>query len=227
VICLECGAIFKYLPGHLCKHNLSSEEYRAKWGYNRTTPLERLITRRKKRRNALAMKLWRLTPRNAYQKGVKARRGHGSPYRPERRLIDTEAARARVATGFQRAESQARKFQTRPKRWPALGLESNFQPSKQDRRILSFRNRGLWPIEIASLVGIGVELVHHRLGQLKRKGVNLRPLTRPRPLPHRKVTDDEVLTWVKSGLSIPEIAAKVGIAVSSVHRRIKRLQGRG
>ena len=57
VICLECGAIFKYLPGHLCKHALSSEEYRAKWGYNRTTPLERLSTRRKKRRNAIAMKL--------------------------------------------------------------------------------------------------------------------------------------------------------------------------
>ena len=35
VICLECGAIFKYLPGHLCKHGLSSEEYRAKWGYHR------------------------------------------------------------------------------------------------------------------------------------------------------------------------------------------------
>jgi predicted transcriptional regulator len=56
VICLECGAIFKYLPGHLCKHSLSSHEYRAKWGYNRTTPLERLATRRKKRRNALRMK---------------------------------------------------------------------------------------------------------------------------------------------------------------------------
>jgi predicted transcriptional regulator len=53
VICLECEVIFKYLAGHLCKHNLSSEEYRAKWGYNRTTPLERLSTRRKKRRNAI------------------------------------------------------------------------------------------------------------------------------------------------------------------------------
>jgi ROS/MUCR transcriptional regulator protein len=63
VICLECGAIFKYLPGHLCKHNLSSDEYKAKWGYNRTTPLETLSTRRKKRRNAIAMKFWTLTPR--------------------------------------------------------------------------------------------------------------------------------------------------------------------
>jgi len=55
VICLECGAIFKYLPGHLCKHNLTSEEYRAKWGYNRTTILERISTRRKKRRKTVCM----------------------------------------------------------------------------------------------------------------------------------------------------------------------------
>jgi ROS/MUCR transcriptional regulator protein len=68
VVCLECGAIFKYLPGHLCKHNLSSHEYRAKWGYNRRTPLERLSTRRKKRRNALAKNFGALTPSNAHQK---------------------------------------------------------------------------------------------------------------------------------------------------------------
>jgi predicted transcriptional regulator len=48
VICLECGAVFKRLPGHLCKHNLSSD-YKAKWGYNRTTPLETLSTRKKKK----------------------------------------------------------------------------------------------------------------------------------------------------------------------------------
>jgi predicted transcriptional regulator len=104
VICLECGAIFKYLPGHLCKHNLSSQEYKAKWGHNRTTPLERLSTRRKKRRNAIAMKFWKFTPRDAHKNATKARRGHGSPYRPERRLITTEAARARVAAGFRRLD---------------------------------------------------------------------------------------------------------------------------
>jgi predicted transcriptional regulator len=68
VICLECGSIFKYLPGHLCKHNLTSHEYRAKWGYNRTTPLERLLTRRKKRRNTLAMKLASLAPCGSLEK---------------------------------------------------------------------------------------------------------------------------------------------------------------
>ena len=71
VICLERGSIFKYLPGHLCKHNLSSDEYKAKWGYNRTTPLERLWTRRKKRRNTLSMKLGSLCPRGSLEKVIK------------------------------------------------------------------------------------------------------------------------------------------------------------
>src|SRR4029077_16303950 len=132
VICLECGAIFKYLPGHLCKHNLSSEEYRAKWGYNRRTPLERLSTRRKKRRNAIAMKFGSLAPRNAHQKATKAGRGHGLPYRPERRLVTTEAARARVAAGFRRAKQ-------RHLTGPRDGLEL----SNEDHKVLSLRNRGL------------------------------------------------------------------------------------
>src|SRR4029453_16667060 len=95
--------------GNLCKHNLSSHEYRAKWGYNRRTPLERLSTRRKKRRNALAKNFGALTPSNAHQKATKARRGHGLPYRPERRFIDTEAARARRAAGFRRTGQRARR----------------------------------------------------------------------------------------------------------------------
>jgi hypothetical protein len=101
VICLECGAIFRRLAGHLCKHNLTSDEYKAKWGYNRTTPLEILSTRRKKRRTAIAMKLWTLTPHDSQQKATKAMRGHRWPYRPERRLIQTEAARARLAEELQ------------------------------------------------------------------------------------------------------------------------------
>jgi BON domain/ROS/MUCR transcriptional regulator protein len=131
VICLECGAIFKYLPAHLCKHNLSSHEYRAKWGYNRTTPLERLITRRKKRHNALAMKLGSLSPRGSIEKAIKAKRGRAWPYRPESRLIQTEAARARVAAGFRRVEQRRSTV-------PGDGLAL----SKEDRQVLSLRNRG-------------------------------------------------------------------------------------
>lgn len=39
------------------------------------------------------------------------------------------------------------------------------------------------------------------------------------------VTDDELLNLAGSGLSIPEIAARVAI-VANVHRRIKRLTER-
>jgi DNA-binding NarL/FixJ family response regulator len=216
VICLECGAIFKYLPAHLCKHNLSSDEYKAKWGYNRTTPLERLSTRRKKRRNALAMKLASRSPRRSIEKAVKAKRGRAWPYRPESRLIQTEAARSRVAAGFRRVEQRHV-----PK--PNDGLEL----SKEDRQVLSLRNRGLWPSEIAAILGIRVQSVRWRLERLTKAGFTFPPPSAPRPIPHRKVTDDEILTLARSGLSIPEIAAKVGMATPTVHKRIKRLQERG
>jgi ROS/MUCR transcriptional regulator protein len=145
VICVECGAIFKYLPGHLCKHNLSSHDYRAKWGYNRTTPLERLSTRRKKGRNALAMKLWKFTPPNSHHKATKARRGHGLPCRPEKRLVTTEAARARVAAGFRlpglRGKDKIAKKNLQAKgqlhvRKP-IRVSARFNLSKEDLKILT------------------------------------------------------------------------------------------
>jgi ROS/MUCR transcriptional regulator protein len=216
VICLECGSIFKYLPGHLGKHNLTSEEYRAKWGYNRTTPLERLSTRRKKRRNALAMKFGSLAPRDAHVKATKARRGHGLPYRPERRLVTIEAARERVAAGFRRVEQRHLTL-------PRNGLEL----SKEDRKVLLHRNRGLWPSEIALLLRIPVRSVDYRLERLKKAGFTFPPPTGPRPIPHRKVTDDELLALARSGLSIPEIAAKLGMGMANAHSRIKRLTERG
>ena len=91
VICLECGGVFKYLPGHLCKHNLSSHDYRAKWGYNRTTPLERLSTRRKKQSNALSVKLGSLSPRGSLEKAIKAKQGRAWPYR-EGQDVDGECS---------------------------------------------------------------------------------------------------------------------------------------
>ena len=83
VICLECGAIFKYLPAHLCKHNL--------WGYNRTTPLERLSTRRKKQSTALSMKLGSLSPRGSLERAIKASQGCAWPYR-EGQDVDGECS---------------------------------------------------------------------------------------------------------------------------------------
>src|SRR5215813_4428441 len=111
-----------------------------------------------------------------------------------------------------------------------VGGSLNFIPTsslpRTIRRILSLRNKGLWPSEIASLMGIRAEWVHHRLGRLKKKGGTFQPPTRPWPNANRKVADDEVLALAKSGLWVPEIAAKVGVGISSVYRRVKRLQER-
>jgi DNA-binding NarL/FixJ family response regulator len=212
---LECGLTFKYLPAHLCKHNLSSHEYRAKWGYNRTTPLERLSTRRKKRRNALAMKLASLSPRGSIEKAIKAKRGRACPYRPESRLIQTEAARGRVTSALRRADQR---HHTAPE---GLAL------SKEDRQVLSLRNRGLWPSEIAVLLSMSASAIEYRLERLKKAGFTFPTPTAPRPIPHRKATDAEILVLVRSGLSIPEIATRLGISMATAHRRIKGLTERG
>jgi DNA-binding CsgD family transcriptional regulator len=160
------------------------------------------------------MKLASLAPRDAHEKALKACRGHGLPYRPERRLVDTEAARARVAAGFRRTEQSH-----------VTRLKDGLALSREDRRVLSLRNRGLWPSEIAVVLRIRVQSVRYRLERLKKAGFSFTPPTAPRTHSHRKVTDDEVLTLAMSGLSIPEIAARVGMA-TAVHKRIKRLQER-
>ena len=52
VMCLECGLTFKSLSQHLGKHHLTDDEHKAKWGYNRTTPLVAGIIWRGLRRRA-------------------------------------------------------------------------------------------------------------------------------------------------------------------------------
>ena len=64
------------------------------------------------------------------------------------------------------------------------------------------------------------------LSDSRKQGFTFPPPTGPRPIPHRKVTDDELLTLARSGLSIPEIAAKLGMGMANAHRRIKRLTER-
>ena len=98
VMCLECGLTFKSLPQHLGKHHLTDDEYKARWGYNRTTPLVAGITLRGLRRRALAMNLRHIA--HALRKALKARRGSRSPYRPEQRLAQIYAARNRIAVGL-------------------------------------------------------------------------------------------------------------------------------
>ena len=145
----------------------------------------------------------------------------GSPYRPERRLVTTEAARARVAAELRLAD--ALKTRISQVRKPTNGVRL----SKDERKILSLRNKGLWPSEIAGLLRMPVRSVDYRLERLKKAGFTFSPPAAPRPIPHRKVTNDQLLALARSGLSIPEIAARLGMGMANAHRRIKRLTERG
>jgi DNA-binding IclR family transcriptional regulator len=92
-----------------------------------------------------------------------------------------------------------------------------------DRKILSLRKRGLWPSEIAPRLRIPVQSVYLRLQELKKVGFMIPRPTSLRPNAHRKVTNEELLAVARSGLSLREVAVKVGIAIPNAHRRLKRL----
>ena len=59
VVCLECGAKFKMLTKrHLAQHGLTPEEYKAKWGLKKGTPLACKSLQRMRRRKMQDMQLW-------------------------------------------------------------------------------------------------------------------------------------------------------------------------
>ncbi|MDO9084347.1 MAG: MucR family transcriptional regulator [Humidesulfovibrio sp.] len=59
IICLESGKSFKVLTKrHLIKFGLTPDEYRAKWGYAKKTPLVCKELQRQRRNKMKEMKLW-------------------------------------------------------------------------------------------------------------------------------------------------------------------------
>ena len=59
IICLESGKSFKVLTKrHLAKFGLTPDEYRAKWGYAKKTPLVCKELQRQRRNKMKDMKLW-------------------------------------------------------------------------------------------------------------------------------------------------------------------------
>jgi predicted transcriptional regulator len=59
ITCLESGKSFKILTKrHLAKFGLTPDEYRAKWGYARNTPLVCKGLQRERRKKMKEMKLW-------------------------------------------------------------------------------------------------------------------------------------------------------------------------
>ena len=78
--------------------------------------------------------------------------------------MTTEAARARVAASFRHADTLKSPISqvSRPK--------DGVELSEEDHKVLSLRNRGLWPSEIAVLLRMPVRSVNYRLERLKKGG---------------------------------------------------------
>jgi len=65
VTCLECGKTFKILTKkHLATHSLTADEYRAKYGYKKGTPLVSKSLQRERRTKMKDMKLWEKRKKN-------------------------------------------------------------------------------------------------------------------------------------------------------------------
>jgi predicted transcriptional regulator len=65
ISCLECGKTFKILTKkHLGTHNLTPDEYRAKYGYKKGTPLVSKSLQRERRAKMKDMKLWEKRKKN-------------------------------------------------------------------------------------------------------------------------------------------------------------------
>ncbi len=59
VTCLECGKSFKVITKkHLATHDLTTEEYREKWGYKKGAPLIAKALSKARRKKMQEMQLW-------------------------------------------------------------------------------------------------------------------------------------------------------------------------
>lgn len=59
ILCCECGKSFKILTRkHLASHNLTTDEYREKFGYKKKLPLVCKSLQRERRKKMKEMKLW-------------------------------------------------------------------------------------------------------------------------------------------------------------------------
>ena len=60
ILCLECGKSFKVITKkHLQKHDLTPEEYKAKWGYKKNQSLVCKALARERKKKMQEMELWK------------------------------------------------------------------------------------------------------------------------------------------------------------------------
>ena len=172
------------------------------------------------RRHALAMNLASYTLPHALRKALKARRGRPSPYRPQQRLAQINAARNKIVVGL--PLRRPKKKHIIPSATAALIANSKI--TDVERRILSLREKGLWASEIAAILGMKVSSIHDRFERLRKIGLSILSASGLRPNANRKVSDEEIIALARSRFTMQEIAAKVGISKPSLHARLKALK---
>ncbi|MFQ5840101.1 MAG: MucR family transcriptional regulator [Candidatus Methylomirabilales bacterium] len=204
VVCLECGGLFRALPSHLrLRHHLLSEDYKAKWGYNRTTGL---ISKDLSERLAAMLNAMRDTGRlplrfPGWVYRTRAATKPGSTWRMETKLRRKTSARVHA-------------------------LHRRLQ-KVSDEELIQLTLQGLGSSKIAKHTGVHHRAVRRRLAKLRTRGVTLpRPKPRANP-PNRKVTDEELLTLLGQGLTYNAIAEPKGIAPTAIQKRVRRLRARG
>ena len=250
-VCLECGKLRKTLGNHVrLKHNLTLDDYREKWGFNRQTVFVAASTAAKLRRLALKRDLGSQGSAELMAKARAARRAR-LPTRLESRLDNSEIKKKLYATGWQPrrrrkvSDGTLRRLARGPaadpgriaakagvsvdtarRRLQALGL----LPPRHTRwtvdreRILALRRQGLWPLEIARRMRIDPQLVRKTLWLLRGQGVGVPTPPRPRPSNRRRVTDDAFLTAFRRGGSPPTIATRLGVSKRYVIAKTHRLR---
>ncbi len=252
VVCLECGGLLRDLRNHLAKaHAMLSDAYRDRWGYNRTTALNIPAVSELHRQRALERNLPALVPKGSIYKAQEAQRRFGvPPHRREYRLNMSDRVRARLAAGWRAAPRKIgddvltklarEKLSLRQiaaktgyskevirRRLHALGLMEPPRPPLSNSELLALLEQGLWPKQIAAKTMRTQSAITKRMRELRQRGV---PVPRPaglRPNAKRKVTDDQIIALARTGLRLKEVARKAGIAVGSVHRRLRAIRRRG
>lgn len=250
VVCLECGCLLRELNLHLrLKHELLTDEYRERWGYNRNTALNIPAVSELRRQQALERNLASLPPRGSINKAIEATRRHSPPRRKEFRQDHRARLMARLATGWRpysrvRGESlramvqeglSAREIASRTglthghirTRLRALGLVKPRRPPLPEDELLALLQQGLWPSQIAAKTGWSAVTIKKRVHNLRQRRVDVPSLRGPRPMPHRRVTDEQVIALVRAGLRQEDIACEAGISPGTLRGRLKRLKRRG
>jgi DNA-binding NarL/FixJ family response regulator len=242
VVCLECGRVCKFLLPHVRRaHELTPDDYRAKWGYNRTAAfvspdfaarLRELALRRDIGRRAtreLVARARALLPRP-----MERRRQARLDLRERKTRAHDEDVLALARAGLgprQIARRLAVSTITTQRHLRAL-RERGLLPappglSPRFTRILELARLGLWRSEIAQRLGLSGSNVASAMSKLRARGVDVPTPRRPRPHPRRKLGDAEFVELLRQGLGDAEIAERSGLRRATIVSKRCNLRKRG